>query len=164
LEAERDELIKEIESLTEDQIRAQPGADQWSMLQTLQHLVLAERGMRASETELRANPVRDQLRPGKLINVVRDILERDVLVKVPHPSLEPDGKAALGDLLELWDQERQKMRDLLESVSADNPETVAFSHPAAGPMTAAQALDLTLVHLRHHRRQIDRIRDRLDSA
>ncbi len=55
------------------------------------------------------------------------------------------------------------MSDLLGSVSAGNSETVMFSHPAAGPMTAAQALDLTLVHLRHHRRQIDRIRAALNA-
>ncbi len=67
LESERDELIKEIESFTEDQLRAHPGADGWSMLQTLQHLVLAEQGMCASEAELCNNPVRDHLRPGKLI-------------------------------------------------------------------------------------------------
>jgi uncharacterized damage-inducible protein DinB len=164
LETGRGELIKEIESLTDDQLRAQPGGDRWSMLQTLQHLVLAEQGMRTSEAELRTNPVRDLLRPGKLINVVRDILIRDVPVKVPHPSLEPDGKVSLGDLLKLWEQERQRMRDLLESISADNSETVMFSHPAAGPMTVAQALDLTLVHLRHHRRQIDRIRATLNAA
>jgi hypothetical protein len=164
LEAERDELIKEIKPLTEDQIRAQPGADRWNMLQTLQHLVLAEQGMRESEAELRANPVRDQLRPGKLIAVVRDILERDVSVKVPHPSLEPDGKVTLRGLLKLWEEERQKMRGLLETVSAENSERVMFSHPAAGPMTAVQAMDLTLVHLHHHGRQIDRIRRALESA
>jgi len=164
LEAGRRALTHEIESLTEEQVRAQPGAGKWSILQTLQHLVLAEQGMRASEAELRANPVRDLLRPGKLINVVRNILERDVRVDVPHPSLEPDGKVSLGELLELWDRERQKMSELLESVSADNTETVTFSHPASGPMTAAQAMDLTLVHLAHHRRQIDRIRAILDSA
>jgi hypothetical protein len=164
LETERDELAKRIQSLTDEQVRAHPGAGQWNILQTLQHLVLAEQGMRASEAELRANPVRDQLRPGKLIAVVRDILERDVSVKVPHPSLEPDGRVTLRGLLKLWEEERQKMRDLLESVSADNSETVMFSHPAAGPMTAVQAMDLTLVHLHHHGRQIDRIRRALESA
>jgi len=164
LEAGRRALIKEIESLSEEQLRAQPGADQWNMLQALQHLVLAEQGMRASEAELRANPVRDQLRPGKLVSVVRDILVRDARVKVPHPSLEPDGNVSLGDLLKLWDQERQEMKYLLESVSAESSESVMFSHPAAGPMTAAQAMDLTFVHLDHHRRQIDRIRAALDAA
>jgi hypothetical protein len=49
----------------------------------------------------------------------------------------------------LWDQERQEMSDLLETVTAENSETVMFSHPAAGPMTAAQAMDLTLAHLDH---------------
>jgi uncharacterized damage-inducible protein DinB len=163
LEAGRRELVEEIQSLSEAQAVAQPGEDRWSILQALQHLVLAEQGMRAAEAELRTNPVRDQLRPGKLINVVRDILVRDVAVKVPHPSLEPDGKVSLVDLVKLWDQERQQMRALLESVSADSSESVMFSHPAAGPMTAAQALDLTLVHLDHHRRQIDRIRAALDA-
>jgi hypothetical protein len=65
-------------------------------------------GMRAAEAEQRANPVRGHLRPAKLINVVRDILERDVGVEVPHSSLETDGKVSLGDLLKQWDEERQK--------------------------------------------------------
>ena len=62
----------------------------------------------------------------------------------------------------LWETLEAGRRELIKEI--ESLHTVMFSHPAAGPMTAAQAMDLTLVHLDHHRRQIDRIRDALDAA
>jgi uncharacterized damage-inducible protein DinB len=155
LEDRRLALIAKLKSLKNDHIARNPGPDSWSILQVVQHVVLGERGMRLTEHELRDNPVRGQLRPGKLINVVREILDRDVPVGVPDASLEPDGKILFLELLEQWDRERSLMADLLDTVKAETCDTVMFSHPAAGPMPAKDMLDLALSHFDYHQRQIE---------
>jgi len=155
LEDRRRSLISVIESLKDDQITRKPDQDRWSLLQVIQHIILGERGARLSERELRDNPIRGQLKPGKLIEVVRDILDRDVPVGVPDPSLEPDGNTPFPDLLEQWDKERQLLGDLLDTVNPETRETVMFSHPAAGPMPAQELLDLALSHFDYHQRQIE---------
>jgi uncharacterized damage-inducible protein DinB len=156
LEERRRSLVGLLRSLKEDQVVRQPGPDRWSLLQVLQHIVLGEKGMRLSECELRDNPIRGLLKPGKLIEVVRDLLDRDVPVDVPDARLEPDGKTSLSELFERWEEERRLMADLLETVSSETRETVMFSHPAAGPMPAEETLDLALSHFDHHQRQIER--------
>lgn len=157
LEDRRRSLISVLESLKDDQITRKPDQDRWSLLQVIQHIILGERGARLSERELRDNPIRGQLKPGKLIEVVRDILDRDMPVGVPDASLEPDGKTPFPDLLEQWDKERQLLMDLLDTVNPETRDTVMFSHPAAGPMPARELLDLALSHFDYHQRQIERL-------
>ena len=157
LEDRRRSLIAKLKSLKDDQITRKPSQDRWSLLQVIQHIILGERGARLSERELRDNPIRGQLKPGKLIAVVRDILDRDMPVVVPDASLEPDGKTSFPVLLEQWDKERQILVDLLDTVNPETRDTVMFSHPAAGPMPARELLDLALSHFDYHQRQIERL-------
>ncbi len=161
LDEKRQALITAVQSVSEDQLTYKLGPDKWSLLQELQHVIWAERGMRLSEEELRDNPVREHLRPGELVDVVKNILENDVPVNVPDPSLEPDGNTSLPELLKLWEQERQLLWALLEMVNSENVDKVMFSHPAAGPLTPLQTLELALAHLDNHQRRINnRLADR----
>jgi hypothetical protein len=106
---------------------------------------------------MRNHPLRDILQPGKMVQVVKDVLEKDVPVDVPHPSLNPDGQTTLEDLRSIWQSEREAMANLLESVTVDNHTRVMFSHAAAGPLTALQMLEIAIAHTDTHRRQIERI-------
>lgn len=157
LENRRRELFDVIDQLSEEQLRFRPEPDRWSILQVLQHVVRSEEGMLRSEVELRDNPLLDILKPGNLYQVVKDILEKDVPVGVPDPSLEPDGQTTVDELRATWDNERNAMGKLLETLVPDNVERVMFSHAAAGPLTALQMLEIAVAHLDNHRRQIDRI-------
>ena len=91
LEDRKSELLKDLKSYSNDHLRFQAAPDRWSMLMALQHIVLGEQGIRLAEAELRHNPVRLQLKPGNLYAVVMDVLEKDIPVAVPDPSVEPDG-------------------------------------------------------------------------
>ncbi len=157
LEDRRRDMLARIDRLSPEQVQFQLQPDRWSILQVLQHVVRGEAGMRRSEAELRINPLRDILQPGQMVQVVKEILEKDVPVDVPDPSMAPDGKVTLNDLRTTWQKERRAMAILLETVTTENRERVMFSHLAAGPMTALQMLEIAVAHLDTHRRQIDRI-------
>jgi uncharacterized damage-inducible protein DinB len=157
LEEARTSLVDTLGELSEEQLQWKPGPDRWSILMALQHIVTGEKGMRQTYEELANHPLRDQLKTGKMADVVLDILNRDVQVEVPDPGLEPDGNTSLAELLESWSEERQAMAQLLETVTEDTRERVMFNHPAAGPMDAAKTLELAVSHLNHHRRHVDRI-------
>jgi len=157
LEVRRREMLALIEQLTPEQIRFRLEPDRWSILQVLQHVVMGEEGMRRSEDELRNNPLREILQPGKMVQVVKEVLEKDVPVDLPDPSMAPDGKTTLDELRATWHEERRAMVAPLETVTAQNRERVMFSHLAAGPLTALQMLEIAVAHLDTHRRQIDRI-------
>jgi hypothetical protein len=157
LEERKQLLLERIRSLTEAQLNFRPGQDRWTVLQILQHMVIAERGMRLSEKELRDNPLRTLLKPGKLVDVVRGVLEKDIPVDVPHASLNPDEKPHLDEIVALWEKERPALRELLESIKREAIDHVMFSHPAAGPITAVQMLGLAIAHFDTHERAIDRL-------
>ena len=164
LEDRKSELLKDLKSYSEDQLQFQPSPDRWSMLMALQHIVVGEQGIRLSEAELRSNPVRRQLEPGKLFSVVMDVLNKDIPVEVPDVALEPDGSKSLDELIALWDLERKAMSNLLEEVTEKTVDQVMFSHPAAGPLDPVRTLQLAVAHFNTHRRQIDVLRGELDAA
>jgi hypothetical protein len=58
LEDRKSELLKDLESYSDDHLRFQPAPDRWSLLMALQHIVRGEQGIRLTEAELRHNPVR----------------------------------------------------------------------------------------------------------
>ena len=154
LEEKRRAIITEIQAVSADQLEHKPEPNKWSLLQELQHIVWAERAIRYSEEALRNNPVREHLQPGKMFDVVKEVLKNDVPVDVPDPSFEPDGNTSLSELLALWDQERQLLWSLFETINVEDLATVMFSHPASGPLTPLQTLELAVIHLDHHQRRI----------
>ena len=157
LETRRQDMLTLIDTLTPEQIRVRLEPDRWSILQILQHVVMGEKSVRRTEAELRNHPLRDVLQPGQMAQVVKDVLNNDVPVGVPDPSMEPDGQTTRSELLTTWGKERRAMGALLEAVTAENRDRVMFSHLAAGPLTAFQMLEIAVAHLDTHRRQIDRI-------
>ncbi len=164
LEDRKLELLKDLKEYSNDHLRFQPTPDRWSMLMVLQHIIQGEQGMRMTEAELRHNPVRKQLKPGKMFAVVLDVLEKDIPVEVPDPFVEPDGSKGLDDLATLWDRERKILCDLLEGVTEETLNDVMFSHPAAGPLDPVRTLQLAIAHFDTHRRQIDRLRNEIHGS
>jgi len=157
LKNRKSELLKDLKAYSKNHLRFQPAPDRWSMLMALQHVILGERGIRLTEAELRHNPVRLRLKPGKMFAVVMDMLENDIAVEVPDPSVEPDGSMGLDELVALWDRERKELCALLEKVTEETMKDVMFSHPAAGPLDPVHTLQLAIAHFDTHRRQIDRL-------
>ena len=92
LEARRHEMLSLIDKVQPEELLYKSAPDRWSILQVLQHVVLSDEGMRRTESELRDHPLRDILQPGKMYQVVKDVLDKDVPVDVPHPALNPDGQ------------------------------------------------------------------------
>ncbi len=155
LEDRKSKLLKDLMTYTNERLRFQPEPQRWSILMTLQHIILGEQGIRLTEAELRNNPVRKQLKPGNMLAIVMDVLEKDIPVEVPDMSVEPDGLMELDELIALWDRERKALCDLLEEITEETVNDIMFSHPAAGPLDPVGTLQLAVAHFDTHRRQID---------
>ena len=161
LEDRKSELLQDLKSYSDADLIFQPGPDRWSLIMSLQHIILGEKGIRLTEAELRHNPVRLQLRPGDMFDLVLDVLEKDIRVEVPDSFAEPDGSMGLEELISMWDHERQQLSDLLTDVTKQTLEDVMFSHPAAGPLDPIRTLKLAIAHFDTHRRQIDKIKSEI---
>jgi hypothetical protein len=95
--------------------------------------------------------------------VVLDVLAKDIPVEMPEPFMAPEGAVAMDELITLWNRERRTLYDLLEKVTAETVNDVMFSHPAAGPLDPVRTLQLAVAHFDSHRRQIDRLREELET-
>ncbi|CAB1082307.1 hypothetical protein D1AOALGA4SA_9933 [Olavius algarvensis Delta 1 endosymbiont] len=151
-------LLQRLDSLTTERLYYKAGPDKWSIVEAVEHLVIAETGL---IEELSKNIPISTLDPAAKTpdkhRIVIKVMERDIEVDVPHESLEPHGRTALEDLLAQWDDIRAMLPGLLAQIAPDKIEDPVFQHPFGGPLDIADTLQFFEVHFDNHMRHIDRI-------
>ncbi|MGE0438940.1 MAG: DinB family protein [Gemmatimonadales bacterium] len=156
IDAERAELLALAESLDPGRLRTRPASGGWSVLEVIEHLVIAEReviGGLAPAATLRAEPrgLGHRIRYW----VVIFVLWSPIRVAVPSPTMVPAGEKDVAELKRMWDENLAWIRTFAAGVGARNE--AVFRHPVSGPMALGHALRMDLTHVRSHRRQIRRI-------
>jgi hypothetical protein len=154
----RGALLDEMGALDPDKLVAKPLAGKWSMLEIIEHLVVAERVVlqglpdpsRLSERERRLKH-----RFGYLI--VMFVLRYGIPVQVPSPAMVPQGDRSLGELRRLWDENQEWLRAYIGRLDRKGRRRAVFEHPVAGPLNVEQAVHMDHVHLDTHVRQIRRL-------
>jgi uncharacterized damage-inducible protein DinB len=159
LERNRRELEAGLSALPQAELGFRPGPQRWSILMTLEHVVVSEEGI-AAEMEQALNGLRppQEARSPSAIRMVLFAMNQDVPVDVPAKELEPSGEPAIGELLERWRRARRSMQQSLNAILPADEALPVFRHPFGGPMDAGETLDFLIAHLDNHTRQIHRIR------
>lgn len=159
LDAARNALLDELERLPRQQLAAHPIQGKWSILEIVEHLVLAEKDVLAGlpdPAELR--PMTRTPKDRVLYWVVMGILRFRVGVKTPSKAMEPKGATSLAELRLRWDQSQAWLRRYADSVEPNGSDAAVFRHPVAGPMTLEQTLRMARTHVSLHTEQIQRLR------
>ena len=158
LVAKREQLLKRLDSLESGVLSFKAGPDKWSIVEVVEHLVIAEDDLIAQLTEEGHSPVLDiESRSAKKYQTVIKVMERDIEVDVPHESMEPRGRVALEDLLHQWHDIRKTLLGLLAGIKKEKIHAMIYRHPYAGPLDISETLHFFEVHYDNHMRQIDRI-------
>ena len=155
----RRRLLDEMESLDPVWLVAKPIPGKWSMIEIVEHLVLAERAVFKGLPD-----------PSRLVEENRDlghrvryllvlfILTSGIPVRTPSPAMVPQGGRGLAELRRLWDENQHWLRSCLAHLGEGAGRKAVFEHPIAGPLTASQAVRMGQVHVDGHVRQIRRLR------
>lgn len=151
LENERLELIGKISRLDPWALRHKPTPERWSILEDIQHLVLAEQ---TTALKIGTAAVSGAKR-SEMLAMVLHVLDQDVVVDVPDPDMVPDGHTDLQDLIRDWEEARQRLHRFLEACGPDDLEAPVSHHVVAGPLTVIELLGLLASHFNHHRRRIE---------
>ena len=92
LEDKLAKLLQELDSMSPDTVYFKAGADKWSIVEAIEHLVMAEESMLAQLTTAASTVALDpQDRSAKNFQIVIKVMERDIPVDVPDKSMEPHG-------------------------------------------------------------------------
>lgn len=153
LEDARLALIRKVRKLDVQRLSHKPDAQRWSILEDLQHLVLAEQ---KTALKIGTAAVAVEKNP-EMLAMVLQVLDEDVVVDVPDPEMVPDGDAALEDLIRDWEAARKRLRAFLETCGPDDLEAPVSHHTVAGSLTVVECLLLLGSHFNHHRRRIEAV-------
>src|SRR5678815_3912745 len=105
LDERRRALLDEVEALSDERLTAKPVPGKWSILEIVEHLVLAERDVLQNLPEpaqLVDRPRHLKARVG--YPLVMFVLKHGIPAKVPSPRMLPTGSASLAALRGQWDE------------------------------------------------------------
>lgn len=146
-------LLADAEALPTPLRDAHPIPGKWSVLEILEHLVLAEEAVLGQFRRPAGAPGRS-VRDRVMYRVVMFVLRFGIPVRVPSRAMVPGGGMELTELRERWDRNFEALRRAVVDMTGDVPGQPVAHHPVAGPMTARQSLAMLDVHIRRHARQV----------
>ena len=151
-------LLQHLDSLSGEELSFKAGPDKWSIVEVVEHLVIAEQELlKQLSAHIPATTLDPEAKTPEKHQTVIKVMERDIEVDVPHESLEPHGNIALEDLLIQWNEIREKLPGLLAEIKPEKKDDPVFQHPYGGPLDIADTLQFFEVHFDNHMRHIDRI-------
>ncbi len=155
---DRRKLLDEVEGLEPERLVAKPLEGKWSILEIVEHLVLADRDV------LQGLPD-----PANLVDRQRRLKDRmkypfvmfwlacHLPAKVPTPRMVPRGEASLAELRREWGEIQQWFQSYVVRLDRGDWAKSVFGHPVAGPLTVVQVLHMGRLHMATHTRQIRRL-------
>lgn len=156
LRVSRETLLEVIGGVTEELASRSPGPGRWSILQCVEHIVLAEDHMLALVTaaELSSEPVINLRRERAIQELGADRTRKYEAPDVAIPTGRfPTLQAAVEHFLKSRERTIQFVRDCSEDLRA-----VMTDHPVLGRVNVYETLLLMVVHPLRHAKQIEEIR------
>ena len=155
----RNNLVKEITSLSYTQFNGSPGMNEWSIAQVCHHLVLVEQEtIKAIEWGLKKNDNTQQER--KNVHLILDRTKKIKAPKIVEPDVEPFEVQTIIDLL------NDSRKKLLNFLSAIKDKSIlaekSVKHPAFGELPLDQWIEQIYFHEKRHIEQIKEIKLLID--
>lgn len=163
VENARQNFISVATGLTHEQENFKPSADEWSIVNNVEHMVWAELGglngiFQAIEAKKRNQP----LWSGENLNFglsIEEIIDNTWQKKEKVPE---SAKPRWGGPVEYWAALLQNCQGLLfimkEKLIGLDFEKIIYPHPISGPLNIRQRMEFLRFHLERHQRQIENIK------
>lgn len=152
----RNDFRSAAEGVSEEHAKAHPEAGRWSVLECVEHIVLAEGrflGWLRNPSGAEVPPI-DKQKEAKLL---LGVASRSQRVNAPEP-VHPKGRfTTLAEALAEFDAVRASSIQFAESKGA-GLYTLAAKHAFFGPVNGAEVMVLIAAHARRHAAQIREIR------
>ncbi|HKD78530.1 MAG TPA: DinB family protein [Candidatus Angelobacter sp.] len=160
LQETRDIFLNSFAGVTEEQSRLKPASDQWSVLDTVEHLTTAETvQLKLISTQRAPRPADSPNREHAFLQMIPN---RTHKLEAPEIA-KPNGRfATLAEAAEQFKTTRAGVIRFLEQYTEDlRASEVKHPHPAAGMVSICEMLVAMAMHAKRHAAQIEETRKTL---
>lgn len=153
----RQQLIKSVSGLSDEQLNTRVADGSWTIAQVLEHLYLIETSIAAMIAHTlkhgESQPVEE-----KPIHLTVD---RSKKVEAPDFARPSDRFFTRHELEEKLHQSRQQLRQITEQANPADLEAKSFSHPIFGSLNLKQWVEFVGYHEQRHLAQMEEIKAQL---
>lgn len=161
LEGQRKEVMELYKTSSPAQLRFNPAPGQWNMLQVMKHIILAEkqsvmyikRKIAKPENNLQAG-IGSKFRHA----ILRIALFLPLKFKAPKIAEVSEKYPDFEEMKTEWDAIRDDLKSIIENSDHETLRRAIYRHPRAGMLNIKQALEFFEAHIKHHQKQVGRIR------
>lgn len=155
IERKRSGLLDAADAMDPELLTGRPRPGKWSVLEIIEHLVLAEEDVFVGFDDLTPPAAESRrLKHRVWYVIVMFVLRYDIPVAAPSDAMLPSGQRSLAELRPRWEDNHRRLRQHVDGLAPAAARRPVCRHPIAGPMTIGQALRMLDVHLDRHIRQI----------
>lgn len=160
LDAKLQNLLKDLESYSNEKLNHKPEENEWSVLQVIQHMLTVERlSTMYVKKKLSFNPT---LKNTNISTQLRLLLLKSynyLPIKLKAPKNVGDNLpefSTLAETAEKWQATRQELRDFFATLSDEIFQKEVYKHPISGRMSLVHMLEFFEGHFDRHLKQIKR--------
>ncbi|MBB4825643.1 putative damage-inducible protein DinB [Sporosarcina luteola] len=154
---EREELLNELNDLSDEEINRKPSDNEWSIQQILEHLYLMEGGI--------TQTIAHQLATGEEKKVADKPIElsvnRSTKVQAPPFAVPTEDFRSLAELQTKLLQSHEALRKFVHQSRAADLEKKAYPHPVFGDLNLKQWIPFIAYHEMRHTEQLKEVKDKL---
>lgn len=154
-------LLKKLQKYSDEDLNWKPSEGEWSVMQVLQHLMLAEGyAVQYIQKKLSFTP---ELKKAGVMTSFRSFLVK-VSLRYPFKIKAPDAvneqlpdHSSFWDVAKQWKQQRIELKSYLDGLPEDTLNRELYKHPAVGKLSAKGMFSFFDLHFDRHQKQINRI-------
>ncbi|WP_142683427.1 DinB family protein [Chitinophaga polysaccharea] len=160
LQQTKDQLLKDVQGLTDAQLEYKPSADRWSVIECVEHITLIEKAIMEGEQKLVQQPANPQRRKDIKTTdeqIIKNVEDRSHKVKAPEYGVPKHNYSSNAEAIKAFITQRDKLIEYVTNTQ-DVMRDHITDHPALGPIDAYQLLLLDAAHTNRHTQQLEEVK------
>jgi hypothetical protein len=156
----KNNLLKNVEGLSEAQLKFKPAPDRWSVGECVEHIVVSEKALfQYQQDAVKQPPNPDKRSEIKITDqdLIKNMVDRSRKAKAQESGIPKGIYATSAEAVQAFNAQRDKLVDYVKSTSDDLRNHVMERTPM-GAMDTYQFLLLISAHTARHTKQIEEVK------
>lgn len=160
LEQTRDNLLKDVQGLTDAQLEYKTAPDRWSIIECVEHVTLIEKSIMEGEQQLVQQPLNPERRKDVKSTdeqIIKGVEDRSHKAKSPEFGIPKHNYSSDAEAIKNFTESRNKLIEYVTNTKDDLRNHV-MDHPIFGTIDAYQLLLIDAAHTNRHTQQLEEVK------